>query len=366
MRDSESFPAASVGIMLLLPLLIIMISPTRVNPDIGYFMDAGRRIYAGDLPYIDFFSENLLTIKYLYVLPVAIAEHVNFNALSIWLLLNWIGMVASVACAYFLSTKIFARHGMPHLYWLFPLCISLISCLALFTVDFGQREHIFLLASLPWLLYRLCKLEGIAIHRLPAFCIGVAAGLAATIKPHFLIVIVAVESFWLVRGNWYVRGKQIIDPGFIGFLLFPIINVGYFIVFPDALQSLLNWIIPYVFFQRPDLLAGINVLSAIRLFFPLMITSMILVFAITARKRSETRLFEGLAVFSCASGAIVLLQSMRLFYRLMPLYVGFFALCGLIFLLWNETDMQKGRRAFLSGNFLFALVPVVVVFFMVL
>lgn len=341
--------------MLMLSLMIIVITPLRVDPDIGYFMDAARRIVSGDLPYVDFFSENLLTIKFLHVLPVAIADKLNINALSVWLVLNWIGSVASVACAYALSWRIFPRRGASHLTWLFPMCISLISCLALFTADYGQREHIFVLASIPWLLCRFCKSEGIEVRKQLAAGIGIAAGLAATIKPHFLFVLIAVELFWTFRGN------KSIDPGLAGFLLFPICNAVYFVVFPVALVGLIKWIVPYSAFGRPDLQAGINVVSFIRFIVPSVISTLAFLLALFKWKGANSRLLGGIAVFSCASGAIVLLQSMRQFYRLMPLFIGVFAIVGLVFLMREVVNKPSKRQALSANNIMFGLIPIVVV-----
>ena len=354
----NSFPAAVVIAMSLLPLLIIVRSPLRVNPDIAYFVEAGRRILAGDLPYVDFFSENLLSIKFLNVAPVAMSELIDVNSLSVWLVMSWIATAAAVFCTYRLSIRVFARQRSPHLFLVIPLCLATMSWLALITNDLGQREYIFVLAAIPWLLYGFCKSEGMAFRALPALTIGIMAGLVATIKPHFLFVIVAVQLCWLV---WRGRHFRIVDAGVIGFALVPLANAAYFLLYPDALEGLIRWFEIYLAYERPNLSSSVSAVSLLRFLVPCASVLLAFVFAIR-RKGTDCRLLLGLATFAAASAGIVLMQSLREFYRLLPLYVGALACCGLMLLLKSVVDERRRRRARLTGDILFGSVLLFAIF----
>ena len=354
----NSFPAAVVISMSLLPLLIIVRSPLRVNPDIAYFVEAGRRILAGDLPYVDVFSENSLTMKFLNVAPVAMSELIDVNSLSVWLVMSWIATAAAVYCTYHLSIRVFARHRSPHLCLVIPLCLATMSWIALFTSDFGQREHLFALAAIPWLLYRLCMMEGMDFPAIPAIAIGVMAGLVATIKPHFLFVIVSVELYWLV---WRGRHFRIVDAGLIGFALVPLANVAYFLMNPDALEGLIRWFEPYLAHGRPNLSASVNTVSLLRFLVPCVVVVLAFGFA-KRRSGADSRLVVGLAIFGAASAGIVLMQSLREVYRLLPLYVGALACCGLMLLLRSETNVPRLRRARSTGDIVFGSVLLIAIF----
>ena len=326
--------------LLLLILLTILQSPMRVNPDVSLLMEYGRRTLDGELPYIDFYHQGLLTINYLNAVPVAISEVVGVNSLSVWLLISWILTVSSVFCTFRLSVRIFASHCSSHLNLLIPLCLAIMAWLALFTSDIGQREYLFVLAAIPWLLYRYCKLEGMTFHALPAVIIGIAAGLVATIKPHFLFVIVAVELYWIVRGGGKIRRS--VDASLIGFAVVPLANLAYLLVYPDAFDGLYRWMILYFAQGLPNLSASLSTVNVMRLLLPCSVAAIGLILAIR-RNCAHYRLLAGLAIFTAASGGIVVLQSLREFYRLLPLYAGALTCCGLIILLPAVID-EPGRR----------------------
>jgi hypothetical protein len=65
--------------------------------------------------------------------------------------------------------------------------------------DFGQREHLMLIGALPW-----AAAAGLAAERkrlpLPTgLALGICAGIAFCLKPHFLIVPVAIDLWLLLR-----------------------------------------------------------------------------------------------------------------------------------------------------------------------
>lgn len=344
-----SFPSSVVVALLLLQSLIIVWSPLRTSPNIAYFLESGRRILAGDLPYVDFFSENLLTIKYLNVLPVAISEWTNVNSLSVWLILSLIGTATSVACTYQLSVRVFARYESPYLRWLIPLCVAAIAWLSLFTTEFGEREHLFVLGAMPWLLYRLCKLQSMRFRSLPSFTIGFVAGLVASIKPHFMLVIMAVELCWILQAP---RSLKFVDMGLVGFALVPLANLAYFLVNPDALDGLLRWIVPYLASGRPDLLSGVNTVYVLRIVLPCII-AMLAFGSAFRRDRAGSRMLAGFAIFAGASAGIVFMQSLREFYRLIPLYVGVMACGGMLILFQTLQSGPHRNRKRLIGDLLY-------------
>ena len=78
--------------------------------------------------------------------------------------------------------------------------------LFLFTVlpneHFGQREHIMFVACAPYLIASMARAEGVALTRGAAIAIGLVAGVAFAMKPHYLAIPAAVELYLLLRRGW--------------------------------------------------------------------------------------------------------------------------------------------------------------------
>jgi hypothetical protein len=70
--------------------------------------------------------------------------------------------------------------------------------------DFGQREHLMLIAILPYLALVALRCRGDTIHPASACAIGLAAGLGLGLKPYFLGVPLLVEaSAMLIARRWF-------------------------------------------------------------------------------------------------------------------------------------------------------------------
>lgn len=65
--------------------------------------------------------------------------------------------------------------------------------------DFGQREHWMVLLTLPYVVTRSRRADGIALPGTAAALIGVAACLGFCVKPYYLLVPVAIEVWLLAR-----------------------------------------------------------------------------------------------------------------------------------------------------------------------
>lgn len=64
---------------------------------------------------------------------------------------------------------------------------------------FGQREHLTLIAILPYLVLVARRADGLAGSRVTAIACGILAAFGVALKPHFLLVPVALELLLLVR-----------------------------------------------------------------------------------------------------------------------------------------------------------------------
>ena len=78
--------------------------------------------------------------------------------------------------------------------------------LFLFTVlpneHFGQREHILFVACAPYMIASMARAEGITLGRGSSIAIGLVAGVALAMKPHYLAIPAALELYLLIRRGW--------------------------------------------------------------------------------------------------------------------------------------------------------------------
>jgi hypothetical protein len=81
---------------------------------------------------------------------------------------------------------------------LIVLGFPVITLLAFLDV-FGQREHLTLIAIVPYLVLVARRAEGLATSRTIATLCGIMAAFGLALKPHFLLVPVALEILLLVR-----------------------------------------------------------------------------------------------------------------------------------------------------------------------
>jgi hypothetical protein len=77
--------------------------------------------------------------------------------------------------------------------------VLVLSLRAYSTGDFGQREHLFLLAWLPFVLIRYSRMQNAGVNRLLAVITGAVAGVMMLCKPTFLLQAVLLEIWMGLR-----------------------------------------------------------------------------------------------------------------------------------------------------------------------
>jgi len=129
--------------------------------------------------------------------------------------------------------------------------MAMASWLMFNTFQWGQREHLFTLFYLPWLVLRLARREDKPIGRGLALTVGLMAGIGLAIKPYFALTGLVVEGIGvLITRRWCIRTPEV-----LGVLVVAGLHALYFALNPDVLAALL------VLIQR--LSAGYNVYIAV-------------------------------------------------------------------------------------------------------
>jgi len=334
-------PIATILSLAVIQLILILAFPLRTDAVLPFFDATANRILSGEVPYIDFFSVALPAKMYLHVPAAALGHWLGVNGVSVWLLLTWLQLVASLAICWHLGRKAYGRQASPSFQLIPALSLAGISFHAYMTYSYGMREHIFVIYAVPWLLMRFCTWEGGRFRVLPGFLFGALAGIATAIKPYFFLVIVGVECYWLLR---YRRIRPLLAIEVFGFLSANAIYLGLIVASPEVFQGVVDMIeqsMAYQYIREPSLPDEI---SRVTFVIPFLIGVMALCLSAFTR-RFACRLLGALGIFTILGGAIIVLQHGSHEYRYVVLYTGAASCAGLLFLLltraWRGESVER-------------------------
>jgi hypothetical protein len=182
-------------------------------PDMAFLLYAARRVLDGATLYRDVVEINPPLVIW-FNLPIALLAKITHISEFVLYRLTVAALVGGLFGLCYRIVRWYVLPDEPGLgRWLL-----LLLCFALFPLaaeDFGQREHFLLALLAPYLLLVAARLRGTTPPRSEALWIGVLAGVALALKPHFVLAWLAIEGFQLVRGRWQVRPEL---AGVLGFL----------------------------------------------------------------------------------------------------------------------------------------------------
>jgi hypothetical protein len=173
--------------------------PLFLCPDCGALLYEGGLLLEGKVPYVDFIEINPPLIIYLNVLPAVLAKATGLS-MPMAFQLFVIGLVVLSLAGAWCALKVHGgldafERGVALAVWATVSGLIYISC------AHGQREHLFLLAFVPYLLLRLARMQGARIGPWHAGLTGLAAGVGCSLKPHFLLAVLFVEAILLLKGR---------------------------------------------------------------------------------------------------------------------------------------------------------------------
>ena len=173
-----------------------------INHDVGCLLEIAHRWVNGERLYVDIIDVNLPLVFALHAIPELLSRATPFLG---WTAMTWFTLCFFVAiAASFLASRRLV-HVVPSL--AHPLTEAVVppTLLFLFIVlpndNFGQREHLMMIAMAPYVLLASARAEGADSRLSRAFIWGVAicAGIALAQKPHFMLIPLAVEAYVLVH-----------------------------------------------------------------------------------------------------------------------------------------------------------------------
>lgn len=209
----------------------ILQQPLNTVRDNAFLLQCGKLLAAGKVPYVDFFETNPPLAIYLMSLPAYLAQVLKVHIITVFLNCVFVLSIGSAAASACLLYR--AKDDRS-----FPCFPAILAALAVFSAqlnaEFGQREHLFVLLFLPFFFCRWLRWNDRPVHPLVSACIGAAAGVGLCLKPHFLLIPLAMEIYWCVA-NKKIRplfSAETFGAGAIG-----ISYALHFLLLPSVMQQ---------------------------------------------------------------------------------------------------------------------------------
>jgi hypothetical protein len=207
-----------------------------LNPDVSWFYYVAQRMLGGAVLYKDLIEPNA-PFASISMIPAALLGRLTslspFHAILIYVTL--LGGLSCWVCA-----RIMDRYGLPQVR---ANGLKLVLFLGIFFLPvslFGEREHLFCICTLPYLLtLPLRGAEPAKITTSRCF-IGFVAGLAVNLKPPFGLVIVAAEALSLLTD----RRRALFRPEQIGLAAGAVLSIPiYTLMFPRYASEVVPWVV---------------------------------------------------------------------------------------------------------------------------
>lgn len=206
------FSLAICLVLFLAPLDYWLKHPLLTYADQALYLECAKLILAGQVPYRDFFEWNPPLIMYLSIGPVILAQ---LTKLPVILSFNLcvLGLSALSAALSllllnrFLTTRVFIS--------MVPVVLAAVYYSCRETYSFGEREHLFVLAYLPFFIWRMLRHQGKHLGPMEdhlALPLGVWTGLMLCLKPQFVMCAAASELVFLMGKKKSTIIKRMKDP----------------------------------------------------------------------------------------------------------------------------------------------------------
>lgn len=203
-----------------------------LNHDVGWWLYIARSMLEGEGLYTSLIEINPPLYGYLAMIPASIARGfawpieptAEFSVLLV------------VIIAVLSATRLATVRVDPGLRFVVAAAL-LLALLAMPGVDYGQREHLMLALTTPYAILIWRRIEGMRVNTAVGVWAGVAAGVGFAVKPHFVVVWIALEFYYLIRRR-SLRDTVARPEFFVVILVLGAYALFVILVFPEYLALL--------------------------------------------------------------------------------------------------------------------------------
>jgi hypothetical protein len=187
-----------IAATVVLTLVADLARPARA--DMSFLLYAAGRLLDGAVLYRDVIEINPPLVIWLNVPVVALARAIGVSELRLYPLAVTAVMTGLLVCCARITRR-YALAGEPELRSWFLLVLA-VALFPLAREDYGQREHLVLGLILPYLLLLVTRRRQVPVPAAEAAAIGLLAATGFALKPHFLLVWIALEGLRRWRRPW--------------------------------------------------------------------------------------------------------------------------------------------------------------------
>jgi hypothetical protein len=179
------------GLLLLAIIGSIAIFNVTLNHDTAWFLYGAERMLDGARLYHDIIEVNPPLAFYLKVPVVAIAHLFDVPVIPVFKV-----SVILLVCSSLLACRLLIDRAFGDRSIAFRGIVLLLFAYLLFAPrQFGQREHLMVLLTLPYILATLARAHAEAFGRGSAIAVGISAGVGLALKPYFLLLWIGIEGY---------------------------------------------------------------------------------------------------------------------------------------------------------------------------
>lgn len=312
--------------------LDIVLHPYQIHHDCAGILQAAQMmVLEGKRLYVDIESVNPPLIYYLNTIPVIVADRFALSVIPVFSLMVFAAFIWS-SIMLWRALRALAQGEKPVWVELIVLVWALINLGVWLIGEFGQREHLFIVLYCPFFIWRAMRWEGLSIKMPTAVSIGMLAAVGVCLKPHFVLIAMSVELYWLLVKR---KPSLLFTSEFIAFV---IVGVAYALAFlffmpADMHEALFELTLPFVakgYSAYNEHMAIILYANAIGLTLGIALIT----FTFLSKHYSDPRyrrIYHAVGVMTVLAFAIYLLQHKGWTYQAIPYYAGIvFMLAGFI------------------------------------
>lgn len=302
--------------------------PLNQSPDQTLYLDTAVWLMEGKVPYRDFFDWNPPLIMYLSIIPLMVSHSLHLHPITSLNLLVIFSTFLSAATSLYLAYRYLERDQF---FVFVPMCAGAIFFMLEQQFDMAEREQLFMIAYLPFMVlrYAVWTRPGIKIYRPLALFVGLVAGVGLALKPQFVFAAAAFEFVLLVRNDRFKR--RLIRPEIFSVLLVMVVYACYLLFFlpKEAWSVLQNEVMPLFVHGYEYSSKGLMFMLHGGPYFYLPMTIMCYAMGVAFFANRFSQWAAPLAAFTLVGFFNYLHGDQAWIYRLIPMVTGSYLLCGL-------------------------------------
>lgn len=212
--------------------------PQFLPQDQSMYLYAGQLILDGQIPFKDFFDINPPLIMYVNAGIVYFSKMFQVSPISFFkvFVLGIYSLLFFTSYKFFQSLFPLRRKD----FYVFFLLITLMLVTHVFYYFWGQRDEIFAVSLMPYLLLKCFRLKNIRentfprIHPLVLGFVTGCLGIAVCLKPYFFLHVIGVEAIFF----FHLKNKlRFITAEIIGILIILLTYLGFLLALPEPAFS---------------------------------------------------------------------------------------------------------------------------------